>query len=260
MLIFGASKFWTNVKFGHSPAVWHIFARHCSQPFEKRLGKETANLIDMQLPQNFHKALGLNRKKGPVTALHVFDFDGTLVRTPSPAEGKPKYFLKTGEPWKGGWWGNMKSLSPPVIDSPFPETDVIQSVFDEMEEVVSRSETAIGIVVTGRIKPLRPAVLRILDEVCIARENDTVPHGKSFLHHDAVFTHPGGRLDTLEYKIELLKCVLTSEPVANLRITDLHIWEDRIEHAEVFANRLSKDVHVLTGAKTTVHLIRESIP
>lgn len=209
----------------------------------------------MQLPQNFHKALGLHKKAGPITALHIFDFDGTLVNTPGPTEGKPKYFLEMGKPWKGGWWGRIESLSPPVIESPFPKSSVISSVFDEMEEIISRSQTAIGIVVTGRIKPVRPAVLRILDEVCVARNNDTVPSGESFLHHDAVFTHPGGNFNTLDFKMRLFKHILTNEPVVSLNIKDLHVWEDRVEHAQEFATSLDEDVRVLTGVNTTVHFV-----
>lgn len=213
----------------------------------------------MLLPVKLHEALGLNRKSGPITSLHIFDFDGTLVRTPGPVEGKTRYLAGTGSPWKGGWWGRIESLSPPVLDSPCPSSLVIRTVFNEMEDVISRSETAVGVVVTGRITPLRPAVLRILDEICIAAKNDTVPEGKSFLHPDAIFTHPGGRLQTIDFKRLLFRTLLTSEPLKNCEIRDIHIWEDRKHHADIFATELSDELRECCGVRTTVHFVPETM-
>lgn len=214
----------------------------------------------MQLPPTLSAALGLERKAGPISSLHIFDFDGTLVRTPGPVEGKARYHSETGRQWKGGWWGRLESLSPPVIPSPCPPDYVVRTVFKELEEVLTRSETAVGVVVTGRIKPLRNAVLRVLDEVCVAAKNDTVPEGTSFLHQDAVFTHPGGRLSTLEFKKALFHMLITEEPLAKIAITELHIWEDRKEHAEIFATELSDELRNLTGVNTTVHYIPIDTP
>lgn len=214
----------------------------------------------MELPQAFSAALGLERKVGPISSLHVFDFDGTLVRTPGPAEGKSRYHAETGQKWKGGWWGRPESLCPPVLPSPCPSGYVIRTVFNELEEVITRSESAVGVVVTGRIKPLRTSVVRILDEICVAAKNDTVPEGVSFLNHDAVFTHPGGRMTTLEYKKALFHTLLTQEPLSNASISELHIWEDRKEHAEIFATELSDDLRNATGVNTTVHYITPETP
>lgn len=214
----------------------------------------------MQLPVRLPEALGLHRKAGPITALHVFDFDGTLVRTPSPEEGKARYQAATGQAWRGGWWGRPESLSPPVIESPCPSSLVIRTVFHELEEVVTRSEMSVGVIVTGRIKPLRPAVLRILDEVSIAAKNDTVPEGQSFIDPDAVFTHPGGRPTTLEFKKLLFRTLLTTDPLVNCKIEHLHIWEDRKEHAEIFATDVAEELRELRGVTTTVHFIPEGTP
>lgn len=214
----------------------------------------------MNLPPTLAKAIGLHRKAGPITSLHIFDFDGTLVRTPGPEEGKRKYMLDRGQPWKGGWWGREGSLSPPVVDSPCPQSLVVQTVFKEMEEVVTRSETAVGIVVTGRIKPLRDAVLRILDDICMAAKNDTVKPGESFLPHNAVFTHPGGRLSTLEFKKEFIRTLVTTAPLSHCPLREVHIWEDRKEHAEVFATDVNDELKKLAGIATTVHLITDETP
>lgn len=214
----------------------------------------------MELPQGLSAALGLGHKTGPITSLHVFDFDGTLVRTPGPVEGKARYQAETGQKWKGGWWGRKESLAPPIVPSPCPSEYVIHTVFNELEEVITHSETAVGVVVTGRIKPLRSNVLRILDDICVASKNDTVPEGRSFLMHDAVFTHPGGRMTTLEYKQALFHMLLTEEPLSKSPVSELHIWEDRKEHAEVFATDFTDALQNTTGVNTTVHYITPETP
>lgn len=225
--------------------------RSLEQPDRKgNLGK--GNSI-MQVPQNFHKALGLNGKVGPITALHVFDFDGTLVRTPGPEEGRVKYEESVGVPLKGGWWGNVASLRPPVIESPFPQSRVITSVFDEMEHVIARSQTSVGVVVTGRIRPLRKAVLDILDDI-VSERGDS-----AFLRHDAVFTHPGGHFNTLEFKTDLFTHLLTNFPLKDCAISHLHVWEDRQSHADVFANAFANHLRTLTGIETIVHLVADDV-
>lgn len=207
----------------------------------------------MDLPQNLYYALGLHRKVGPITSLHVFDFDGTLVRTPSPDQGKATYFAATGRPWRGGWWGKIESLNPPVLPSPCPPELVIQTTLDELREVVSNSQTAVGVVVTGRIKPIRPAVLRVLDEICTTGK-------EPFLAHDAVFTHPMGRMNTLEFKQTLFKTLLVEGPLKGLPVKQLHIWEDRNDHAEVFATSGASDLKELAGVETTVHFVSADMP
>ncbi|CAN8074144.1 unnamed protein product [Agarophyton chilense] len=209
----------------------------------------------MDLPPRLARALRLHKKLGPIQSLHVFDFDGTLVRTPGPEEGKRRYKLETGKEWKGGWWGRAGSLLPPVVESPFPACRVVRTVFEQMEEVVTRSQTAVGVVVTGRIQPVREPILRILDEICIGAKNDMVASGESFLEHEAVITHPGGRRTTLEFKEDLFRQLVMEGPLASCPLKELHIWEDRVAHAEAFATDLTDELLKLKAIKTTVHLV-----
>lgn len=199
------------------------------------------------LNQGLRQALGIHRKTGPISTLHVFDFDGTLVRTPPPTIGKPLYLRETGKQWKGGYWGDLKSITPPVIPSPLPNHFIIQSVFQELRDVVLNSQTSVAVVVTGRIRPLRNAVLRILDEICIEDNN-------KWLNHDAVFTHPMGRLTTLQWKMNLFQ-----QLVDELNVNHLHVWEDRQEHANVFANDLKQLLNE-KGIHTTVHFVPQNMP
>jgi len=49
--------------------------------------------------------------------LSVFDFDGTLVNSPLPEEGKKEYKEKTGQDWPhAGWWGQPMSLDSEIFD------------------------------------------------------------------------------------------------------------------------------------------------
>lgn len=53
------------------------------------------------------------KAKGQPTVLNVFDFDGTLMDSPLPEDGKKKYKEITGNDWPHkGWWGQIDSLKP----------------------------------------------------------------------------------------------------------------------------------------------------
>lgn len=214
----------------------------------------------MDLPTDFASALRLPDKTGPIATLHIFDFDQTLIRTPNPDEGKEAYLTATGTRWKGGWWGRAESLSPPVLPSPVPDARIIRTTFSEMMEVVHLSQTAVGVVVTGRISKLRAQVLRILDEATAAlppmstgAANPTVPHG-------AVFTHPGGGYQTIEFKKRLIYSIVASGPLAEHPVKDVHIWEDRRPHAEIFATSFAATMKEKTGVDVVVHFVPPEMP
>ena len=48
--------------------------------------------------------------------LYCFDFDGTLVHSPMPHEGKDIWLKETGIVWPyNGWWGKSESLDSDVF-------------------------------------------------------------------------------------------------------------------------------------------------
>jgi hypothetical protein len=58
-------------------------------------------------------------KKIMVKKLVSFDFDGTLIHTPTPESGKEHWEKTTGLSWQGrGWWGNAESLNTNVFHPP----------------------------------------------------------------------------------------------------------------------------------------------
>lgn len=214
----------------------------------------------MELPSDFASALRLPDKSGPISTLHIFDFDQTLVRTPNPAEGKAAYLSATGTAWKGGWWGRPESLSPPVLPAPVPPARVIRTTFRELLEVVHLSQTAVAVVVTGRLGKLRQHVLRILDEAVDALPPLATASANPAVPHAAVFTHPGGGYQTVDFKKKLIYSIVASRPLAEQPLKAVHIWEDRLPHAEVFATSFAATMKRKTGVDVEVHFVPPEMP
>lgn len=208
-----------------------------------------------ELPPGLRAALRLDRRSSRgVSALHVFDFDGTLVRTPGLDEGKALYRAATGNAWEGGWWGRSGSLSPPVLPSPLPVSRVVRTVFSEFVEIALHSQSACAVIATGRLKKLRAEVHRVLCDAARAHVGDDCDVD-TLLPSDLLFTHPGGGRSTLQYKCALFRSLVSDDALSSL--THLHIWEDRREHAEYFATTFASTLPSLT---VTVHFIPLDMP
>lgn len=144
-----------------------------------------------------------------ITRIAVFDFDGTLVNSPLPEEGKVEYQEKTGEKWPySGWWGRPESLDVEIFDI-IP----ISSVLSDYKKERSNPSTLV-IMLTGRIKKLSPHVENILSI-----------YGFKF---DEYHYNNGG--STLTYKINTLNDVLSQHP----NVKSIAMWDDRLEHIEPF--------------------------
>lgn len=207
------------------------------------------------LPVRLGEALKLSSagRRSAVSTLHIFDFDGTLIRTPGPDEGKARYEAATGKKWKGGWWGRVGSLSPPVLESPVAPSRIIRTVWDEFQSVYTQSNTAAAVVVTGRCKPLRPDVLRILKEA-------TPDSFGQPIDEDSVFTHPGGRMSTLEWKKALIYTLVKAPPLEHHPLKEVHIWEDRQEHAQAFAQEFAQFMKEKAQVDVSVHFVPADMP
>ncbi len=141
--------------------------------------------------------------------LYIFDFDGTLIGTPLPDEGRLLYESKTGTPWPhSGWWSKKESLDMGVFDMP-----VIESVISAYEKAKEDSE-GIVVMMTGRIKKLAKHVETILEA-----------KGLSF---DRCMYNTGG--STLECKLKSLDELLEEHP----SIEEVHCFDDRIPHVPFF--------------------------
>ena len=143
------------------------------------------------------------------TKLAVFDFDGTLMDTPLPAEGRKEYKEKTGQDWPyAGWWGQPLSLSDEIFD-----IKVIKSVYNAYKKEKSDKNT-MTIMLTGRITKLSQYVKDLLD--------------KNGLTFDEYHYNNGGSTDIV--KMRIMENILDR----NKSIRELELWDDREEHIPTF--------------------------
>jgi hypothetical protein len=143
------------------------------------------------------------------TKLAVFDFDGTLVDTPLPEEGKKTYKEKTGKDWPhAGWWGQPMSLDMSVFDMP-----TIPNVISDYKKEITNPDTMV-VMVTGRMVKLTDLVKDILNR-----------HGLRF--HEYHFNR-GGSTDSAKKKT--FDQILSQHP----SIKEVSIYDDRSEHIAIF--------------------------
>lgn len=77
------------------------------------------------------------KAKGEPLVLNVFDFDGTLMNSPLPEEGKEKYKELTGNEWPHrGWWGQVDSLEPFDVE-PIPATQKLYDTYSSLPNSVN---------------------------------------------------------------------------------------------------------------------------
>ena len=146
---------------------------------------------------------------GDFKKLSVFDFDGTLINTPLPVEGKKEYKEKTGEDWPhAGWWGQPMSLDSEIFD-----IDIIPSVIKAYLKEINDPNTMV-VMVTGRITKLSDFVKKILDD-----------NGLKF--HEYHFNNGGS---TESAKKKTFDKILSENP----SITEISIYDDRFEHISIF--------------------------
>jgi hypothetical protein len=144
-----------------------------------------------------------------IKKLTIWDFDGTLVDTPLPEEGKKIYKEKTGKEWPhAGWWGQPLSLDMSVFDMP-----TVPSVIADYEKEKAKPDT-MTVMLTGRMVKLGDLVKKILAD--------------KHLTFDEYHFNRGGSTDIAKIKTmeDILRRVNT--------IREIHMWDDREEHIPVF--------------------------
>ena len=139
--------------------------------------------------------------------LHVFDFDGTLVDTPTPEIGMREYKEAFGmDSPHQGWWGRAESLEPPLTMGEGPALAEYRAS--------AANERVVTIMMTGRRSKLKDsveAVMRTFDIDC----------------HEHIFNGTGH--NTLTYKMNELRRLVKQYKPKRVRI-----WEDRTSHAGLF--------------------------
>lgn len=136
--------------------------------------------------------------------LIIFDFDGTLVNSPEPLEGRKIWKEKKGSDFPHqGWWGKTDSLDTSVFD-----IQLNKWVYDKYLEAMSDPENYV-ILATGRLDKvpnMRRCVMEILNK-----------HNLSF---DEIHLNPGG--DTFHFKSTLFEDI-----VSRLELDEVIMYDDR---------------------------------
>jgi hypothetical protein len=155
--------------------------------------------------------------------LHIFDFDGTLFRSPEKPAG-----------WKGSWWANKLSLEPPCVpDKPGDEWWISKTVSAAMAAISDPNIFAVCL--TGR-------------QDFIYRGRLPIILNEKGLNFDMIRLSDGQ--DTGRFKSSHIRRLLNQ----HRSIKKVVIWEDNAELLETYIGviiSVSPDIEIET------HLVNE---
>jgi hypothetical protein len=155
-----------------------------------------------------------------ITKLSVFDFDGTLVKSPTPENGKEIYKTKTGNDWPYiGWFSKHESLDLNIFD-----IETIDDVIVDYEREAA-SKSSVVVMLTGRILKLSEHVKIVLG-------------AKGLVFDEYEFNRGGSteisKMRTMDKLLFKYKDVI-----------EVELWDDRLPHIPIF-EQWGK-AHVLSG-------------
>lgn len=174
------------------------------------------------------------------TRLAIFDFDDTLVHTPTPEEGRPNYEKATGKPWvinnrndakqhgfpdnfrRSGWWGRKETLHPPIFDT---TPDRLNQEVAKMFHNFRNDPQTYVVVMTGRQANMEERVKEILKQYGI-HADEYYFRGQKNLVQDPKYPRAG---DTFDYKVFTI-----AEKLMSPEIETVEIFDDREEHIPKF--------------------------
>ena len=141
-----------------------------------------------------------------IKKLSFYDFDGCLVNSPEPEEGKRIYKEKTGNDYPHkGWWGRKESLDVDIFDIKYNQ-NVYQRYLKD-----SKNPSTMTILLTNRMDKLSHDVIGLLDELNIKFDDYSFKSGS-------------------KEKVDRIKFYLTIHP--NVKIID--IYDDREKELVAF--------------------------
>lgn len=174
--------------------------------------------------------------------LAIYDFDGTLFRSPGPEEGSDLYFDATGNYWPHqGWWGRVESLLPPIIPNPIPQSLWIEEVVSRYRQDI-KDQNAFVVLMTGRPYKNRHRIQEILKD-------------QNLEFHKEYYRGMKGQKgrDTFDIKVNIIEQELFHD---NLKIVE--IFEDRPEHLSAFMQKAKKWISSTNLSKAIIHDVPNS--
>lgn len=177
----------------------------------------------------------------------IFDFDDTLVFTPTPEEGKPAYQKATGQPWPHqGWWGNPNTLEPPVFNSePEKLNPAVARAFHSFKD----DPQTYVVVMTGRIARFENKVKEILNKYGIHADEYFFRGQKDLTQHPE-YPRKG---DTFDYK-----AFVTVNRLMSPEIETLEIFDDRDEHIPKFVELGKNLKQKYPNLRILIHDVRQN--
>lgn len=137
--------------------------------------------------------------------LHLYDFDGTLFKSPGPSD-----------PRDTQWWKSLRSLTPPVVPHRPSDVHWCPTPLREARRSTLRQDVY-AVLATGRGEQ---AFRRRVEHLLVTQS----------LRFDEVHLNPGE--STPAYKAKLLARLLGRLP----QVRRVVVWEDRLEYLELYAS------------------------
>jgi hypothetical protein len=206
--------------------------KHIWYPFEDFPNWVGGSVLDLNESVKIKKKL-LKEQKENITKISIFDFDGTLMDTPHPEEGKKEWEEFTGKKYPHiGWWGKPESLDDAVFD-----IQPIESTVSDYKKEMSNPDTMV-IMLTGRLPHQSEQIEELL-----------ALHNINFDEY-----HYKSNGDTLTSKINTIKSLLHRYP----NVTEIEMWEDREPHALSFEqwgkdNNINLNVNLVGSDHITIN-------
>ena len=177
-------------------------------PLENLSDWALGSVLDLNESVKYDKRL-LKESVEDITKISIFDFDGTLMRTPHPEDGKKEWenFYNKDYPHIG-WWSKPESLD----DAVFNIEPIESTVTDYLKEM--GDPNTLVIMLTGRLPHHHDQVIELL------------------MTHNIVFDeyHYKETGDTLGSKLHTIISLLNKYP----NVSSIEMWEDREPHAISF--------------------------
>ncbi len=152
-----------------------------------------------------------NPNENMVIRLTVFDFDGTLFRSPEKPKG-----------YKGNWWASKESLAEPNVEENPDLSYWFKDTITAAREAIDNKKT-FSMMLSGRLeKNFGDRVADLLEQ--------------QGLEFNLVKLNDSGN-DTVDFKIKQIKKVLQEYP----KISLIEIWDDKAEHLQEFESALTQD-------------------
>lgn len=177
----------------------------------------------------------------------IYDFDGTLFKSPTREEGLKlyeNYCFENAITFSGdfpfrGWWGRLESLVPPIVSENLNSDHFISHVVEAYNLDILDDSTEV-ILMTGRPIKLKDRVL----EICSSY---------NLLFDRTFFTGQQGSIgsNTGEIKTNFIQ-----NHILRADLEFFEIWEDRPEHVELFCQNALIWIRNSNLKEITVHDVK----